>query len=102
MNWRDKITDPDWDILTEGRVKAAVIASRVVNDYHMDPMSSAEDFYQDALLYMASRPAAILKIRTESTLVRHLISRVSEVNLTNSKRAEDLERYGSAEEVDLA
>ena len=103
MNWRDRITPEqcDWDYLEERHFKAARMAGMRVAGTHEDPMCDADDFEQDALLYMAANRKTVSTIEHQSMLVRHLVSRVSENNMAGEKKSEAVNRGLDVEEMDL-
>lgn len=102
-NWRDRITPEqcDWDYLEERHGKAAHMAGVRVARTHEDPMCDADDFTQDALLYMAANRKTIDSIVHQSMLVRHLVSRVSENNRAAENKSEAVNRNLDVGEMDL-
>ena len=77
-NWRDRITPErcDWGYLEERHFKAARMAGARLGSDDSDPMMDADDWEQDALLYMASHRKAVEAFTATSQLVRHLVSRL--------------------------
>lgn len=81
-NWRDRITPDkvDWDYLEEHHYRAAAIAGARVASVHDDPMCDADDFEQDALLFMAANKKWTLETEFISALVRRLVQKISQNN----------------------
>ncbi len=102
MNWRDRITEEqcDWDCLEEAHYRAAAMAGARVASVHDDPMCDAEDFAQDALLYMAAFHKNIDSIEHQSILVRHLVGKVSKNNRAAENASKAVNHYIDVMEMD--
>lgn len=77
-NWRDRITPErcDWDYLDDRHYRAARMAGVRLGSDDSDPMVDADDWEQDALIYMAANRKQVEQFTATSQLVRHLVSRL--------------------------
>lgn len=102
MSWRDRITPEacDWDYLEECHYKAARMAGARLGSDDSDPMVDADDWEQDALLYMASHRKAVETFTATSQLVRHLVSRLLRSSQEDKKAAAATARGLEIEEME--
>ena len=102
MNWRDRITPErcDWDYLEEHHFKAARMAGVRLGSDDSDPMMDADDWEQDALLYMAANRKQVEGFTATSQLVRHLVSRLLRSTAEDKKAAAATARGLEIEEME--
>lgn len=101
-NWRDRITPEqcDWDFLTEDHYRAAHMAGVRVAGVHDDPMCDADDFEQDALLFMASHKKWTEETQFISALVRRLVQKISQNNNAAETASKAVNRSIEVGEID--
>lgn len=102
-NWRDRITPEqcDWDYLEERHFKAARMAGVRVASVHDDPMCDADDFEQDALLYMAAHKKWTEETIHLSALVRRLVQKISQNNQAAEQASKVVNHHVDVGEMDL-
>lgn len=102
MNWRDRITPErcDWDYLDERHFRAARMAGARLGSDDSDPMVDADDWEQDALIYMAANRKQVEPFTATSQLVRHLVSRLLRSAQEDKKAAEVTVRNFDMEALD--